>query len=287
MTKKNIEFMIYGDDPQKIKRKKIKISKIILIIILGIAVAIFAFFAEDLYLSIDKNIKVVKRLDTKIANSKKELSALQSDYSKLSTKIGKVDSLNEKTQEQNEILIPDLEKPDEPHKFDNNSLNPDIDSLLRESNKQLSLFTKLTKTFNQNATGMKHYPSKYPVKEITLIRKYQKYLDPMTGTRKAHRGLDFGGKTSDIVMSTAEGKIVDTGNDKYHGKFIEISHNDSISSFYSHLNSILVKKEQSVSKGEKIGMIGNSGISTSFHLHFEIRIYGEPQDPLDYIILDK
>jgi len=287
MTKKNIEIRVYDDNPQKIRINKLKPIRIIILSILLIVIIVFFIFSKDIIKSINQNINTVNRLNTKIKLSTNKLSKLKNEYRKIKHKTLLLDSLNRQTKQQDSILIPDFKSLNNSINFNQLHYSTNIDSLLNISKKRLKNFSFLANNFNKNDDVIKHYPSKYPVKNIIIIRKYKKYLDPMTGNLKFHRGIDFGGKIGEIVMSTAEGVVVKEGTDKYFGKFIEIKHNDSISSFYAHLNSISVKKNQKIGKGEEIGFLGNSGVSTSYHLHFEIRINDSAVNPMDYIIHNK
>lgn len=107
------------------------------------------------------------------------------------------------------------------------------------------------------------------------------------GTRGGHKGLDItGGAMNKPVIASDGGKVVEvntSGNGGGYGKYVIIDHGGGYRSLYAHLNQVGVKVGQQVTKGQEIGLAGNTGRSSGPHLHFEIRINGVPVDPLPYI----
>ena len=73
------------------------------------------------------------------------------------------------------------------------------------------------------------------------------------------------------VYSTAQGKVIFSGNRKGYGKSVLIEHTEGYSTFYAHLEKIFVKEGKEVKSDEIIGLVGNTGLSTIPHLHYEIR----------------
>jgi murein DD-endopeptidase MepM/ murein hydrolase activator NlpD len=105
------------------------------------------------------------------------------------------------------------------------------------------------------------------------------------GTRwgRLHAGTDFAAPIGTPVYSTADGVVIEAGWRSGYGRLIRIQHEFGIETRYAHLNVIRVNVGQRVSRGERIGDIGNSGRSTGPHLHYEVRVGGQPVDPMIYI----
>ncbi|WP_407702404.1 murein DD-endopeptidase MepM [Vibrio algarum] len=95
---------------------------------------------------------------------------------------------------------------------------------------------------------------------------------PVTGRVSPHNGTDFATPIGTPIYSTGDGKVVLTTNHPYAGKYIVIQHGNTYKTRYLHLSRILVKKGQSVSRGQKIALSGNTGRSTGPHLHYEFMI---------------
>lgn len=98
-----------------------------------------------------------------------------------------------------------------------------------------------------------------------------------------NKGVDIAGKKGEPVFASAGGKVVYIGEGlRGYGKLVIVKHNNTYLTAYAHNDTILVKEQQSVVKGQKIAEIGNSG-SDSTKLHFEIRRSGKPVDPMKYL----
>jgi murein DD-endopeptidase MepM/ murein hydrolase activator NlpD len=98
-----------------------------------------------------------------------------------------------------------------------------------------------------------------------------------------HQGTDFAAPIGTPVHAPAEGVVSFAGWASGYGRLIKIQHANGIETRYGHLNAIRVEVGQRVSLGERIGDIGNSGRSTGPHLHYEIRVGGEPINPMIYL----
>ena len=100
---------------------------------------------------------------------------------------------------------------------------------------------------------------------------------------KNRKGIDLAGGAGDPVLAAAEGKVVYAGEGlRGYGKLIIIKHNNTFLTAYAHNQTILVKEDQSVKKGQKIAEMGSSD-SDRVKLHFEIRERGRPVDPMKYL----
>ncbi len=101
------------------------------------------------------------------------------------------------------------------------------------------------------------------------------------------KGVDIVGQRGQAVVASAAGKVVYSGSGlRGYGKLIIIKHNKTYLSAYAHNDQILVKEGQNVSKGQKIAEMGNTDAS-QVELHFEIRKFGKPVDPAQYLPLAK
>jgi lipoprotein NlpD len=97
------------------------------------------------------------------------------------------------------------------------------------------------------------------------------------------KGLDIGGKSGQSVVAAGPGKVVYSGNGlRGYGKLVIIKHNKTYLSAYAHNHKILVKEGQNVDRGQKIAEMGDSD-ADQVKLHFEIRRFGKPVDPMKYL----
>ena len=111
--------------------------------------------------------------------------------------------------------------------------------------------------------------------------RYTSGFGPRWG--RMHNSTDFAGPIGTPIYSTADGVVTEAGWSSGYGRLIKIQHEFGIETRYAHLNKIRVNVGQRVSRGERIGDMGNSGRSTGPHLHYEVRIGGRPVNPMTYI----
>ena len=107
--------------------------------------------------------------------------------------------------------------------------------------------------------------------------------DPKTGGRRLHKGADFAGGTGTDIFATADGVVTHAGWQSGYGRLVTIQHAFGIETRYAHNSNIRVKVGQRVSRGDHIADMGNSGRSTGTHLHYEVRVNGNPINPMIYI----
>jgi murein DD-endopeptidase MepM/ murein hydrolase activator NlpD len=107
--------------------------------------------------------------------------------------------------------------------------------------------------------------------------------DPKTGGSRMHEGSDFAASHGTPIYSTADGVVIHAGWQGGYGRLVKIRHEFGIETRYAHLSNIRVREGQRVSRGDRIGDMGNSGRSTGTHLHYEVRIGGRPVNPMTYI----
>ncbi|MBS0123947.1 DUF5930 domain-containing protein [Thetidibacter halocola] len=100
---------------------------------------------------------------------------------------------------------------------------------------------------------------------------------------RLHAGTDFAAPHGTPIYSTADGVVVHAGWNSGYGRLIKIQHEFGIETRYAHLSQIRVSVGQRVSRGQRIGDMGNTGRSTGTHLHYEVRVGGKPVNPMTYI----
>jgi murein DD-endopeptidase MepM/ murein hydrolase activator NlpD len=108
--------------------------------------------------------------------------------------------------------------------------------------------------------------------------------DPFTSGRVMHAGIDLAAPEGTQVVAPASGTVVYAGEDGGYGRMITIDHGRGITTNYGHLSRVLVKVGDTVSRGQHIGAVGNTGRSTGPHLHYEVRQNGIPISPRAYVL---
>lgn len=107
--------------------------------------------------------------------------------------------------------------------------------------------------------------------------------DPKGMGTRMHEGTDMAGAYGLPIHATADGVVTHAGWDSGYGRLVKIKHEFGIETRYAHLSAIRVNVGDKVSRGDRIGDMGNSGRSTGTHLHYEIRIGGRAVNPMTFI----
>ena len=109
---------------------------------------------------------------------------------------------------------------------------------------------------------------------------YGTRLDPFTKTLSHHAGIDFKAEYGTPILATGDGVVAKVDVDRHNGQYVEIEHASGFTTRYAHVSRFAVKAGETVKRGQVIANVGNTGRSTSPHLHYEIRYHGIPINPL-------
>ena len=145
---------------------------------------------------------------------------------------------------------------------------------------------KLICNTDRYLTALQKLPLGPPVK-TKISSGFGRRKDPINSKRAFHSGIDFRGQTGDKVLATGNGVVKKSGYNKGLGHHVIISHGNGYESTFAHLSKRLVKRGEKVSRGQTIGLVGNTGRSTGSHLHYEIRRYGKAINPMKYLQVSK
>jgi murein DD-endopeptidase MepM/ murein hydrolase activator NlpD len=215
------------------------------------------------YIELEKNTKLLNEEKVKLAKYKTELNKQQKYYN----------SLLEKRRELLAKYNQEIAK-----------TKQDIDyyeDIQKEKYEELQKYIIQSQSLNRNlrySGGRLLWPT-----TSNLITSYFGYrVHPIYRTTRFHSGIDIGAPYGAPIYAAEAGKVILASYYDGYGNCIIIDHGDGVSTLYAHCSSIIVKVGQYVSKGQIIGYVGSTGNSTGPHLHFEVRINGNPVNPLNY-----
>lgn len=143
----------------------------------------------------------------------------------------------------------------------------------------------LHETFAERNALIASTPAVSPVKGL-LTSGFGFRSDPFTGRRTLHTGLDIVAPPGKEVHATGDGIVTHAGRIGALGNAVYLSHGNGITTRYGHLSRVTVQPGAEVKRGDVLGHVGNSGRSTGYHLHYEVRLEGKPTNPLGYILDD-
>lgn len=112
-------------------------------------------------------------------------------------------------------------------------------------------------------------------------------VHPIYKVKKMHTGIDFAASIGTPIYATADGKVLEV-DVKFsgYGKMVEIDHGFGYKTRYAHMHEFAVRPGQTIKRGDLVGYVGNTGLSTAPHLHYEVLINGSQVDPVHYFYND-
>ncbi len=130
-------------------------------------------------------------------------------------------------------------------------------------------------------------PIAAPLAQYRIGSPFGPRLDPFNGKAAFHTGIDMDAPYNSPVYATAPGTVIYAGWLGEYGKTVEIDHGFGIDTLYAHLRRCLVSVGQQVAGQAEIGLVGTTGRSTGPHVHYEVRVNGQPQDPEKFLALSR
>ncbi len=190
-----------------------------------------------------------------------------------------------------------IEKKEEINKvnlIDDDELSVDIarqlNSISARIKYQYASYTGIEKLINNQSSKLSSIPAIQPVsnKELNRIASgFGNRIDPVYGTPKMHKGLDFTAAQGTPIYATGDGNISLAGySEGGYGNHVMINHGYGYETLYGHMVRIKVRQGQKVKRGEVIGWVGSTGKSTGPHCHYEVHVNGEAVDPVYFFYND-
>ena len=153
--------------------------------------------------------------------------------------------------------------------------------LLNESRKEAE------NALRNKKNEFRNIPTIWPVRRGRLTARFGYRIDPFTGMRAKHLGIDIGAPEGTPIFAPADGVVLrvikNYKPNKSYGKYIVIDHGNGYQTVYGHMHDIKVRMGQKVKRWDVIGTVGQTGRATGPHLHYEVRINGKKINPLDSI----
>jgi len=210
---------------------------------------------------------------------------VEQEHDAISTQKNEIDLLNQRLTYQKATF--EAEAVAQTHvvdrlKSDRRSLELAEDRLAQDSRQITSLILAKSQTtpglIMSTGTGQMMYPTVGPITSPFGWR-----MHPILGYEKFHSGMDFGADYGSIIYAADGGTVIFAGWYGGYGNAVIVSHGNDITTLYGHTEEIYVKEGETVQKGQPIAAVGSSGFSTGPHLHFEVRVSGEPSDPASFL----
>lgn len=134
--------------------------------------------------------------------------------------------------------------------------------------------------YDEDGQPLKKMFLRTPVKFAHMTSAFSvRRFHPISKRYKAHTGIDYGAPTGTAIFATANGRVKFTGWEHGYGKLVILKHPNGYLTYYAHCSKLLVKPGQLVEQGQIIARVGQTGLATGPHVHYEVRVHGKPIDP--------
>ncbi len=165
---------------------------------------------------------------------------------------------------------------------DQNEIRRALDDLERESERITAELKRLQAKYEEQLKREGAIVLMAPL-QARITSSFGMRFHPIARQNRMHTGVDYGASFGTPIKAAESGKVVTADWLGGYGKAVIIYHGKQVSTLYGHMSTLNVSNGEMVQKGQVIGTVGSTGFSTGPHLHFEVRINGEPRNPLEYI----
>jgi murein DD-endopeptidase MepM/ murein hydrolase activator NlpD len=163
---------------------------------------------------------------------------------------------------------------------------PQLLTALENTSKQLSqrsdVFNVLENELLDKTLKARQIPTAQPVDGVNGSG-YGPRIDPFTGRSAFHQGIDFNAPSGTPINAAAGGVVVTSEWHTGYGNMVEIDHGNDLVTRYAHASKVFVKAGDLIKRGQKIAEVGSTGRSTGPHLHFEVLVNAEQQNPMKFL----
>lgn len=297
MQKNNITFVIFPSDGAEPKQLSVPVN---LLWTVGVCSVIFVmanlFLMADYFdgrvdqARLDKLTRENGLIARQYTELKKSIGDIRDDYSDLVAKeeaIRTIFDLPEIDIEARQLGIGGPTDPDlasiTPATATALAVTAEVEGLARLSQFEKARYQEVFDLLADKRELLDHTPSIMPTRGY-ISRGYGRKIDPFTGIKRLHPGMDIANKTGTPIYAPADGRVASVRVNGGMGKMVVIDHGYGIKTRYGHLNKYAIKVGQRVKRGELIAYMGNTGYSTGPHLHYELLINGKSVNPYKYIL---
>ncbi len=162
----------------------------------------------------------------------------------------------------------------------------DLGALIRRANLLASSFREAADSLAYHSARLAATPSIMPTQGWLSSAFSSMRAHPILHTARPHEGIDVSAPMGSPIEAPAAGVVTDARWEAGYGNKIVIDHGFGIVTKFAHASKLLVRSGQRVSRGQRIALVGNSGLATGPHLHYEVHVKGRPVNPLKYVLPD-
>lgn len=158
-----------------------------------------------------------------------------------------------------------------------------VDDVAHGLDDRSDLFHLIESELLYRAVTTRLLPTSQPLSDAFVGSRFGRRIDPFNGRSTMHEGIDFNAPVGTPILAAGGGVVVFAGMHAGYGNMVDVDHGDGTVTRYAHASRLLVRDGDVVRQGQRIAEVGSTGRSTGPHLHFEVRVGGEAQDPMHFL----
>jgi len=162
-------------------------------------------------------------------------------------------------------------------------IQSELERLTRSADQRNDYLSVLESTLMDRQIHAKMMPTVRPVATGYDSSGFGTRIDPFTGRRTQHDGVDFVAPVGTPIVAAAGGVVVASEFHHEYGNMIDVDHGNGLKTRYAHASKVFVKVGDIVKAGERIALVGRTGRATGAHLHFEVHVNDVPQNPVAFL----
>ena len=253
------------------------------------------FFPKPAEIEANRRYELLKEnyteINTKVKSLQEQMAALEKRDNEVYRSIFDANPLPDSARAK---LIEQKKELDKVGKMDDNTLENDIakqlNNIMARVTYQFQSYDAIAKLIKNQDQKLASIPAIQPVSNKQLNRIASGFgmrIDPVYGTPKMHKGLDFTASQGTPIYATGNGTVKSSGfSESGFGNHVIINHGYGYETLYGHMVRIKARVGQKVKRGEVIGWVGSTGKSTGPHCHYEVHINGQEVDPVYFFYND-
>ena len=160
----------------------------------------------------------------------------------------------------------------------------DLNALIRRANLLASSFEEAKDSLASHSQRLAATPSIMPTQGWLTSAFSSMREHPILHIARPHEGIDVAAPTGTPIEAPAAGRVVEVGWESGYGNVVVLDHGYGIETKFAHTSKVLVRTGQRVKRGDRIALVGSTGLATGPHLHYEVHVNGRPVDPLRYVL---
>lgn len=164
-----------------------------------------------------------------------------------------------------------------------------LDKMSKQLYIQSKSYDEINRMIKSKTEMLASIPAIQPIANKDLLRIASGFgyrIHPIYKTSRMHAGMDFTAPMGTDIYCTGDGMVIDIDHGRGYGKNVVVDHGFGYHTIYAHMKEVIVHKGQKVKRGDILGTVGNSGLSTAPHLHYEVVKNNVKVDPINFFYND-